>query len=303
MARLRWFTCSDCAARRRWSSRSGAARPRERDAGAGAPRRARDAAEAAVPRGLRAGDRRDGLLLGRRARVLAGARRVHDGGRLRRRLHAQPDLRGGLLRAHRPHRGGAGRVRPGQDLATRRSCGCSGRTTTRPRACARATTSAPSTARRSTGRPRSSARWPRRRATPSPSACGPPATRRSRPRSRRPGPFYYAEDYHQQYLEKNPWGYCGLGGTGVSCPVGLGATSARASARPPRAEPHRRPRLARAGPRPEVAFAPCTPRADPATPSSSDESVTSGGDPGHDRGGGELSRRRPPAGSSPRRRR
>ncbi len=35
------------------------------------------------------------------------------------------------------------------------------------------------------------------------------------------GPFYYAEDYHQQYLHKNPWGYCGLGGTGVSCPIGL----------------------------------------------------------------------------------
>ncbi len=33
------------------------------------------------------------------------------------------------------------------------------------------------------------------------------------------GPFYYAEDYHQQYLAKNPNGYCGLGGTGVSCPV------------------------------------------------------------------------------------
>ena len=37
-------------------------------------------------------------------------------------------------------------------------------------------------------------------------------------------PFYYAEDYHQQYLEKNPGGYCGLGGTGVSCHIGL-ATS------------------------------------------------------------------------------
>jgi peptide-methionine (S)-S-oxide reductase len=33
--------------------------------------------------------------------------------------------------------------------------------------------------------------------------------------------FYYAEDYHQQYLSKNPAGYCGLGGTGVSCPIGL----------------------------------------------------------------------------------
>jgi peptide-methionine (S)-S-oxide reductase len=36
-------------------------------------------------------------------------------------------------------------------------------------------------------------------------------------------PFYYAETYHQQYLAKNPNGYCGLGGTGVSCPIGLNA--------------------------------------------------------------------------------
>jgi peptide-methionine (S)-S-oxide reductase len=36
-------------------------------------------------------------------------------------------------------------------------------------------------------------------------------------------PFYYAEEYHQQYLAKNPGGYCGLGGTGVSCPTGLEA--------------------------------------------------------------------------------
>jgi peptide-methionine (S)-S-oxide reductase len=39
------------------------------------------------------------------------------------------------------------------------------------------------------------------------------------------GTFYYAEDYHQQYLAKNPGGYCGLGGTGVSCPIGLTASS------------------------------------------------------------------------------
>jgi peptide-methionine (S)-S-oxide reductase len=36
--------------------------------------------------------------------------------------------------------------------------------------------------------------------------------------------FYYAEDYHQQYLAKNPGGYCGLGGTGVSCPIGVATT-------------------------------------------------------------------------------
>jgi peptide-methionine (S)-S-oxide reductase len=35
------------------------------------------------------------------------------------------------------------------------------------------------------------------------------------------GPFYYAESYHQQYLAKNPNGYCGMGGTGVACPFGL----------------------------------------------------------------------------------
>ena len=37
--------------------------------------------------------------------------------------------------------------------------------------------------------------------------------------------FYYAEDYHQQYLDKNPQGYCGLGGTGVACPIGTGVAA------------------------------------------------------------------------------
>ena len=37
--------------------------------------------------------------------------------------------------------------------------------------------------------------------------------------------FYYAEDYHQQYLAKNPDGYCGLGGTGVTCPIGVGVAT------------------------------------------------------------------------------
>ena len=40
------------------------------------------------------------------------------------------------------------------------------------------------------------------------------------------GPFYFAETYHQQYLDKNPGGYCGLGGTGVSCPVGVAGVQA-----------------------------------------------------------------------------
>jgi peptide-methionine (S)-S-oxide reductase len=39
------------------------------------------------------------------------------------------------------------------------------------------------------------------------------------------GEFYFAEDYHQQYLAKNPQGYCGLGGTGVTCPIGVGVAA------------------------------------------------------------------------------
>jgi peptide-methionine (S)-S-oxide reductase len=39
------------------------------------------------------------------------------------------------------------------------------------------------------------------------------------------GAFYYAEDYHQQYLAKNPQGYCGIGGTGVTCPIGVGVAA------------------------------------------------------------------------------
>ena len=43
--------------------------------------------------------------------------------------------------------------------------------------------------------------------------------------------FYYAEDYHQQYLAKNPNGYCGIGGTGVSCPVGVVSQQPQVSSR------------------------------------------------------------------------
>ena len=98
----------------------------------------------------------------------------------------------------------------------------SGRATTRPRACARGTTSARSTARRSTGRPTPSRRRrsPRRRATrwPSPRRANGLITTELA----EAGPFYYAETYHQQYLARNPRGYCGIGGTGVACPIGTG---------------------------------------------------------------------------------
>jgi peptide-methionine (S)-S-oxide reductase len=51
------------------------------------------------------------------------------------------------------------------------------------------------------------------------------------------GPFYYAEDYHQQYLAKNPNGYCGLGGTGVACPIGVGISLGTGSSSASSAEP------------------------------------------------------------------
>ena len=181
---------------------AGAQRARLRRARA--PRRARHAAEAAVPRRDRGRLLRPRLLLGRRAALLGPRRRLHDRGRLHERDHAEPDLRGGL------HAAGPATPRRSWSPSTRRrsptpTCSrSSSRSTTRPRACARATTSAPSTAPGSTS-PTTPRRRPRRwRCGPTTRRCAPPATSRSRPRSSRPAPFYYAEDYHQQYLHKVP---------------------------------------------------------------------------------------------------
>ena len=110
---------------------------------------------------------------------------------------------------------GSTRARP-----TRR-CGC-WRTTIRPRACASNDVGTqyrphlhllgPPEAKAEASRATSSASWRRR--------LGAITTRSDAPA------FYYAEDYHQQYLAKNPAGYCGLGGTGVSCPIGVGVQAA-----------------------------------------------------------------------------
>ena len=70
----------------------------------------------------------------------------------------------------------------------------------------------------------SSSASPKRRATRSRRTCRRPATERSRPRSERAGPFYYAEDYHQQYLDKNPRGYCPIHSTGVTLPADFKVT-------------------------------------------------------------------------------
>ena len=77
--------------------------------------------------------------------------------------------------------------------------------------------------RRSTCTGRSSAARPRRRARPTRSASARRGFGEITTEIREAPPFYYAEDYHQQYLAKNPQGYCGLGGTGVACQVGVDA--------------------------------------------------------------------------------
>ena len=140
--------------------------------------------DAAVPRGHRDRPGRPRLLLGRRAHLLAPARRLHDRRRLRGRLHAEPDAttrsapaapatpRSCWSRSTRSRSPSTAPARP------------SGRATTRPRACARATTSAPSTARRSTRPPTSS--WPprpRSRDTYNEALAGPATAARSPPRS------------------------------------------------------------------------------------------------------------------------
>ena len=76
---------------------------------------------------------------------------------------------------------------------------------------------------RSTGRPRPSATPRSPRARPTSEQLTAAGYGEITTEIAEAGPFYYAEDYHQQYLAKNPTGYCGLGGTGVSCPVGLRA--------------------------------------------------------------------------------
>ena len=165
-----------------------------------------------------------GCFWGAERQVLARPRGVDDRGRLRRRLHAQPHLRGGLLRAApatprsvlvvfdpavvsydaaaQAVLGGA-RPDPGHAAGQRRRD--------------------PVPLGHRLGRRR-----------PAPGGRGVPQgayqaelaeagygaiTTEIAPA----GPFYYAEDYHQQYLAKNPGGYCGHGGTGVTCPVGLTA--------------------------------------------------------------------------------
>ena len=191
-----------------------------------AARRARHAAPSSLPRRLRADRRRPRLLLGGRAEVLAAAPGVwttavgYAGGETPNPTYEEacsgltghteavlavfdpaatsyPELLRLFWESHDPTQG----MQQGNDVGTQYRSAIYWQTPARSRL------------------PRS-----------------PPGTR-SRPRSgtlpghgaitteiAEAGPFYYAEAYHQQYLARNPGGYCGLGGTGVRCPIGIAAT-------------------------------------------------------------------------------
>ena len=142
--------------------------------------------------------------------------------------HAEPDLRGGLLRPHRPHRGRARRLStrkvisyeellkafweghdPTQGMRQGNDVG------TQYRSAIYISDAAQRRAAEAV------------RATPTRSALDAAGYGAITTEIAEPAPFYFAEDYHQQYLAKNPDGYCGLGGTGVSCPIGLSASRRR----------------------------------------------------------------------------
>ena len=170
------------------------------------------------PDGYRGRLLRAGLLLGRRAEVLAGPRRLLDVRRLPGWLHPQRDVRRGLQRPYGAHRGRPGRLRPREGAASRTCSRSSGRSTTRPRATARPTTSARSTARPSTGPPTHSGRPTRRRRPPTSGALDQAGFDPITTDDARWPEFYYAEDYHQQYLYKNPHGYDCHSSTGRAVP-------------------------------------------------------------------------------------
>ena len=157
---------------------------------------------------------------GVRSGILAAARRLCDRGRLCRRPDAQPDLPGSLQRHDRPQRGRAGGLRPDEGQLRSAAEDLLGKPRSDPghapgqrcrhpvplRHLRHVAGAAPHRGRVAQGLP----------AGPRKAGYGAITTEiLDAP------PFYYAEDYHQQYLAKNPNGYCGLGGTGVSCPIGV----------------------------------------------------------------------------------
>ena len=170
----------------------------------------------------------DGLLLGRRARLLAGAGRVHDRRRLRGRLHAEPHLRGGLQRAHRPQRGRARRVQAGRDLLRGAAAAVLGGPRPDPGHAPgqRRRHAVPLRhLRRSATR---SARRPRRRASATPERLGDRRLRRDHDRDRgRARRSTTPRTTTSSTSRRTRTATAAWAAPGVSCPIGVGASGAR----------------------------------------------------------------------------
>ena len=190
------------------------------------PHGPRHPAAGPVARGHRGALRRDGLFLGRRAHLLEDPRRRHDRGRLPGWLHALPDLRGDLHRPDRAHRDGAGR-RTTRGRLRRATCSRTFWESHDPTQGYRqgndVGTQYRSAIYTTTPEQELAARTTRDEYQPRLTAAGFGEITTEIRSADDAGTFYYAEGYHQQYLDKNPNGYCGLGGTGVSCPRPTGA--------------------------------------------------------------------------------
>ena len=169
------------------------------------------------------------MLLGGREAVLADAGRVLDRRRLRRRVHAEPDVRRGV-RGRTGHAEVVLVVFDPPSSATSSCSRCSGRTTTRPRACARATTSG--TQYRSAiyftdDAQREAAESSREMFQ----GAGRRRLRRDHDRDEPLRRLLLRRAVPPAVPRKNPNGYCGIGGTGVSCPVGLVSLNPSSSGR------------------------------------------------------------------------
>ena len=172
------------------------------------------------PDGLRARDLRHGLLLGRRAHVLAGAGVYttavgYAGG-----FTPNPTYEEVCSRPHRPRRGRARRLRPGRRQLRRDAAAVLGEPRPDPgHAAGQRRGHAVPLGDLLRRRPAQREAAERSRATFQ-QQLGRRRLRRDHDRDRRRPAVLLRRAYHQQYLAKNPNGYCGLGGTGVSCPVG-----------------------------------------------------------------------------------
>ena len=194
------------------------------------PLRQRPRAERALSGGLAKGHVRARLLLGRREKFLGiGRWRLCNRGRLCRRADAESDLRGSLLGPHRPQRSRVGRLRSEEDFLRDLAQDFLGRPRPDAGHASGHTTSAPSIAPASTPSRPSRRRRPRRRRRCTRRSSPRKATAPSPPRSSMRPSSISPRTITSSIWRRIRFGYCGHGGTGVSCPIGTGAKLTQAA--------------------------------------------------------------------------